>query len=631
ARLAGERARAEPLLAGRLVSRHTAAVGVNVALEIPLARAGETRRAVTEARRIVDDLRENHPELRVGLTGIAAINDAFAVATRQDLQTLLPLMLSVLVVAMILLLRSVRGTVLALLGVSLSALIAMGVAGWLGVKLTPSTAAAPIIILTVAVADAMHLLIGYFSARRDGLPRRPALARSMDEHAWPIFLTSLTTAIAFLALNSSNSPQLRYLGSMAAFGVMCAWLFTVLVLPVLVMQGPPAMGAAFRKAQRSLHGLARFLIARRRVAAVVVVAVLLPLGAQTFSLRINETFYKDFGERVPVRADTEFAIDRLSGPCNVMWMLDTGKAGGVHDPAFMARADGFVRWLEQQEDVAHVTAATTLLRRIDAAVVLGTEPGEGVLPERADAIEAYLSIYADTSPEGRGLRQLVSADRSALRVMAVLGDVDNARLRAVTTGAEAYLRDHVPTAAAPLSTGACSMFAVLAHRNIRAMFLGTGLAFGLIALCLMGALASIRLGLVSLVPNALPPFVAFGVWALLYDEVGLAASVVTATSLGVIVDATVHILTHYRAARIAGMPPDRAISHSLGQCGTAIGAGAVILISGFAMLGLSSFRVTQDLGLLTATALTVAIIVDFLLLPPLLLLTERQGRKTPRE
>lgn len=357
---------------------------------------------------------------------------------------------------------------------------------------------------------------------------------------------------------------------------------------------------------------------------------MIALIIQIFTLRINEDFFRDFSERVPVRTDTEFAIDRLGGVCEVTWMLDSEKPDGVHDPDFMKRADRFVRWLERQPDVTHVMAVTALLRRLDAAVVPGTAPGAGVLPGRADAIEAYLNLYADTAPEGTGLRHLVSAERSALRIGAVLGDVDNNRLRTISRRAEAYLHAHVSTARTPVATGACSMFGEIAHRNIRSMFLGNGHRLRPHRAVPHGGAAQRAPGrAISLAPNILPPFAAFGVWALLRDEVGLAASVITATSLGVIVDATVHILTHCRKARTAGMRPHEAVAHSLDQCGAAIFAGAAILIAGFAVLGLSSFRITQDLGLLTAIALTTAILVDFLLLPPLLLLTDRSERRAP--
>lgn len=614
---------AEPMLVGRLVSTRTHAVGINISLDLPRRRPGEDRRAVQAARKIKAEILAGHPGWRVGVTGVAPINTAFAVAARQDLFTLTPVMGAALAVLMMIALRSAMGMVLALSGVALSAMIAMGAAGWWGLGLTPPTAAAPVIILTVAVADAMHLLVGYFSARRRGLALRPAMASSLSTHAFPVLLTSVTTAIGFLALNFSDSPPFRHLGNMAALGVGCAFLFSIFVLPAAVLLSPERMGRRFRSARASLNGLASMLIRHPRIIAVLMLGATAALIWQIPGLRINETFYKDFGERVPVRADTQFAIDRLSGACDVLWMLDTGEQGGVHDPKFMAAADGFVGWLGEQKDVAHVTAATRLLRRLDAAVV-GEKPGEGQLPQRADAIEAYLDLFEQSAPKGQGLRHLVDTKRSALKVTAVLGEVDSRRLREITASAENYLAKNVPTVGAPVSTGACSMFGEVAHRNIRAMYGGTALAFGLIALCLMAALNHVRLGGVSLVSNMLPPAAAFGIWALMADEAGLAASVVTATSLGIIVDATVHLLTHYRMGRRRGMPASEALRYTFAQCGTAILFGGMVLIAGFAVLGLSSFRITQELGLITALALTAAIIVDFLLLPSLLLLTDRR-------
>jgi predicted RND superfamily exporter protein len=136
----------------------------------------------------------------------------------------------------------------------------------------------------------------------------------------------------------------------------------------------------------------------------------------------------------------------------------------------------------------------------------------------------------------------------------------------------------------------------------------------------MIALKSVRLGLISLVPNLVPPIMAFGVWAVLVGEIGLASSVVTATALGIIVDATVHFLSKYqRAQKYHGADAEAAVRYAFSTVGTALWVTTAILIAGFAVLSLSTFKINATLGQLTAITLFMAIVVDFLLLPALLL------------
>ena len=147
----------------------------------------------------------------------------------------------------------------------------------------------------------------------------------------------------------------------------------------------------------------------------------------------------------------------------------------------------------------------------------------------------------------------------------------------------------------------------------------------LISLTLVVALRSFKLGLVSMVPNLAPAVVTFGTWSLFVGEVGLASSVVTATSLGLIVDATVHFLSKYiRARREHGDSPEDAVRYAFHTVGTALWVTTAIVVLGFSVLALSDFTVNASMGLMTAFAVASALIIDFVMLPPLLLAVDRR-------
>jgi predicted RND superfamily exporter protein len=152
------------------------------------------------------------------------------------------------------------------------------------------------------------------------------------------------------------------------------------------------------------------------------------------------------------------------------------------------------------------------------------------------------------------------------------------------------------------------------------MFSGNLVAILLIAAIMVGALRSLPYGLLSLAPNIVPLVLTFGIWALLVGEVGMAAATVSATSLGIIVDNTVHFLIKYMAERRDhGLDAAAAVRHAFDVVGPAVLANTVILVLGFGVLAYSTFRVTGQMGTLTAMAIAVALFVDFILLPALLL------------
>ncbi len=153
------------------------------------------------------------------------------------------------------------------------------------------------------------------------------------------------------------------------------------------------------------------------------------------------------------------------------------------------------------------------------------------------------------------------------------------------------------------------------------MLRGNLLAVILIAGIMVLSLRSLSLGALSMIPNAVPILMTFGIWALTVGQVGMAAATVSATSLGIIVDNTVHFMTKYlRARRERGFDQPEAIRYAFRTVGAAIAANAVILALGFAVLAASTFRINAEMGLLTALAIVIALAVDFLLLPALLLI-----------
>ena len=167
------------------------------------------------------------------------------------------------------------------------------------------------------------------------------------------------------------------------------------------------------------------------------------------------------------------------------------------------------------------------------------------------------------------------------------------------------------------------MFATLGQRNIRSMLWGTALALVMISIILIFALRSVKIGLVSLLPNLAPAAMGFGLWGLFVGEVGLGHSVVTAMTLGIVIDDSVHFLSKYlRARRENNMSAEDAVVYAFRTVGRALLITTLILTFGFLVLATSSFALNSDMGLLTAVIISLALIADFFFLPPLLIKLE---------
>jgi predicted RND superfamily exporter protein len=613
---------AEPLLRDRLISPDMATTGINVTLQYPDKDLSEVADATAAARNLADRIEQAHPDLEVALTGVSALNNAFAEATIADAVTLFPAMFVVLVLVIWLIVRSVAGTAATLAVISLATVTALGVAGWAGITLSPFSGSAPVVILTLALADSIHILVSQIAAMRSGKPKGAAIREAVRTNFLAVTVTSGTTIVGFLALNFSDAPPFNDLGNIVAIGIAAAWLFSLTFFPAflsLVPFGVPRRNGMDRAMKRVLGVTADTVIRHYRLVLLGFAGLVAAAAALIPSVELNDQWVNYFDERVEFREDTEFAMENLTGLYLVEFSVPAAEPGAISDPDYLNTLDAFATFLRAQPDVLHVYAYTDVVRRLNMNMN-GDDPEFYAIPDSREAAAQYLLLYELSLPYGLDLNDRVSLDKSATRVTVALPELSTAGVLDVSGRAEQWMAANGPAFMAPTATGAPILFSHISERNIRDMFGGNLIAIVLIAAIMVGALRSLPYGLLSLIPNIVPLVLTFGIWALLVGEVGMAAATVSATSLGIIVDNTVHFLIKYMAGRKnRGLDAAAAVRHAFDVVGPAVMANTVILVLGFGVLAYSTFRVTGQMGTLTALAIAVALFVDFILLPALLL------------
>ncbi len=619
----------DPIILHRIISKDAKTTAVNVTLTLPQKSLEEVPKAVNGARRLVTKIQADFPELEMAITGMAPMSNAFSEASLDDLSTLIPIMYGVLMLAMIVLLRSVAATISTMMVIGLSAATAMGIAGWTGVLLTPPSVIAPTIILTIAIADSVHILISMRQQMRLGVSRRDAIVESLRINFQPIFLTSLTTIIGFLSLNFSDAPPFRDLGNITAVGTAAAWIYSVLFLPAIIAVLPfkvKAVSSPDARPGDAISKLATFVISRQRVLLWGMTGVVIVLAVMVPRIELNDQFVNYFDESIKFRADTEFAIKNLSGIYQHQYSVTADDSQGINNPEYLVGLGRFTDWLRSQSEVVHVQTMSDTMKRLNKNLH-GDDADWYRLPDSRELAAQYLLLFEMSLPYGLDLNNQINVDKSATQLIATLKDMSTRESRDLQDRAQSWLKANMPSSATVEATGSFVMFSFISERNIEGMLVGTTLALILISVSLLGALRSFRLGMISLVPNLVPPIMAFGIWFLLVGQVNMASSVVAATALGIIVDATVHFLSKYRRARVQrGDDSTAAVRYAFETVGTALWVTTAILVAGFAILMLSAFEINKSLGALTAITLACALAADFLLLPAILMLVDKDKK-----
>lgn len=618
----------DPQLVGALITADGIVTAVNVTLQFPEKSISEVPRSVNAARALRDQIEREFPHLDVHLTGIAMINNAFAEASLNDMGFLIPVMIVLIFVVTTMALGSLSATGATMVLITLSSAIGVGVAGFLGIRLTGPSVVAPIVILTLAIADSIHILTSMRIALGKGLEKRAAIAAAIHDNFLPIGITSVTTMVGFLALQTADSPPLRDFGLISAVGILAAWFLSLTLLPALLYY--VKLEPVSKQSEQLMRRLMRkhSVFVRRYVwrLPLVISLVCLVLVMQIPGLELSDHWREYFAPRIEFRSESDKTIDHF-GYYPVEFTVSSPAPGGINEPDYLEMLDAFSTFLSGQPDVMHVASMTDLLKRLNKSLHEDDET-YFALPKAKDEASQFLLLYELSLPLGFDLTNQVNLDKSATRVTALLsGKISTKRLHTFLEDSDVWFEEN-GQGYGVTATGIPVLFTFLAKRNVESTVRGIALAILAIALIMMVALRSVAYGALSLIPNALPLLAVFGIWATLVGTIGLSSSVTASIALGIVVDDTVHFLSKYiRIRRERSLSAPAAIRHTFNTVGSALIINTVVLSLGIFVMTFSAFKVNSDFGLLTSLTIVLALFFDFYLLPPLLLLMDRYSRK----
>lgn len=623
-------ARQSSFLAGRMVSDDGRVATIYSEIvwrgEHPLQ---ELQEVVAHAEEVKRQLEQAHPGLQVYLTGDVMLQSSLLGAASQSLIQLYPI---IMLLGTLILWYCFRSVLLITSGFAIviaSTLFTLGAAGWSGVIFNDTSVLAVILVFVIVLADMVHINTSYLAFLQQGDDKLSAMQKSLEVNLVPIFLTSLTTTIGFLCLNTCVSPPLRTMGNLASVGIVSGFFFTLFLLPAAVTLFNLRLPRYTPPLRQAMDRLADFVI--RHPTRIIVATLVISLCTVPF-IPLNR-FHDDpityFKAETPFRQAIDFTTEHLTERQQLIFSIHAASEQGTHERAFVQTLDRFQDWLRQQPEVSRVMGYPDLLKTLNRTLH-GDQNSQYRLPEDSELIAQYLLLYEMSVPEGQGLTDFLSHDRQSARVTVVTRPLQSDGLIALEQRSRQWLEQQLPGHRITHSS-IDLLFAHLSQDVVSSMISGSLLSVILIALCLQAGVRSVRYGLISLIPNALPAAIVYGLWGLLSGKVNMAVAVTFSMSLGIIVDDTVHVLSKYLHALRKGMTPEQALRSTLHDAGVALVITSAIIASGLLVLTLSDYGVHAIMGLITAPIILLALALDLLLLPAILLKMSQRTPARPQE
>ncbi|HAS8472358.1 efflux RND transporter permease subunit [Vibrio vulnificus] len=612
-------AMSEPLLVNALVSEKGDVAVINITMQMPgVDETAEVNEVVAYVEQMLSHYRAEYPDVTIYKAGIIAMNHSFAMAAQNDSATLVPTMLLVILVFLTIMLRSFL-SVLATLVVIIGAIVAtLGIVGWAGMFLHVASVNVPTLIMTLAVADCVHVIASMRHFMRQGMPKSQAIHRSVTLNFVPIIITSVTTAIGFLMMNMSDSPVLRDFGNLSALGVMIACVLSLSLLPALLNLLPVRFSAKqAAKSSDIMDKLADLVVHRRNVLLPLSIVVIAGSAALIPYNKVNDESVKYFDTSSEFRQAADFMEQRIGGMTTMSIAIKTHQSQGIASPEFLEVLGEFTRWLREQPETDHVASLSDIYKRLNKNMH-GDDSAYYALPAERELAAQYLLLYEMSLPFGLDLNNQVNVDKSSVKLQLTVKNLGSVELVALEERIYQWFASHAPRYQVVASSPSL-MFAHIGETNMASMLSTLPITLILISALMIFALRSWRLGVISLVPNIAPAVIGFGLWALISGEINLGLSVVVTLTLGIVVDDAVHFLAKYQHARKEGQNAEQAVRYAFHTVGRALWITTVVLVAGFSVLAMSQFRLNSDMGQLSAIVIFVALVIDFVLLPSLLM------------
>ena len=614
----------EELAYGAIISKDKKTSLINIVFDPPRKDIeAEYQESLNYVLGFLEEARKNHPEVDLIISGIVYMEYQSPMLLKAQMPKLMPTAILVILLTLFLLLRSLVAVAGSFLVILMSVVSAMGSIGFMSGDIAQPFIMVPILIATLAVADCVHLFTLYFQNLDSSRKSKEAMLESLKLNLQPLFLTSLTTAIGFLSLNLAPVEPLRGIGNGVAVGVFLAFIFTVLLLAPIVSYFNVKQSKNINFQKNIARKLGRFSIKNYKKLLVIVPVISCFLMAFIPLNKTNDNPLEFYSERYTTSAaDSKWISQRIGGTFPVSYELNS--QGIVSDPEFLREVDKFSEWLASNKEVLHVSSLSKIMKNLNKTLH-GKQEKWNVIPTEPDLSAQYLFFYEMSLPYGLDLTNSISQNKESIKLVASLKELGSLEYREFAKKVENYASQNMPEDMVSIGTGTRPIFAFMSNMLITQLIYALGIGIVLITATIILFFRSLRYGMLTSVTNLLPIGVAFGIWAIVSGEISMLVGIGMGTTLGIIVDFTVHFLSKYlHARRQKNLSAEEAVEYAFETVGFALIITSFSLILGFLVLLQAFFIPIHGFVLFSSIAFLSALIIDLLLFPALLITWDKR-------
>lgn len=611
----------DPAIKGYLVDKNSKLALIFAHLVSSNVQTLKYKSIVKEARELLKE--HEGGDLSFYLTGKAALNYGFEEVSMGDVQTILPLLLLLIVGYLYYVFRSLKAMVLPFCIVFTTVTATLGLGFWLGIHFSAILAILPIILVAIGIADSVHIMVNFFQFRGQQQEKSLAIENTIKKNFVPTFLTSFSTSIGLFSLMATKLIPIKHLGLLAGIGCMLAWLFTMFFLIPLLLKIDYKIPPIFVEKKTSSLLSQKFFHLIKSYRLPIVLVTFLFAGFSLYmakDIRTNADPDSYFSEEAEISKANEAVKRHVGGSAGPDLIIDAGGVDKAKDPNFLKKVSEFNQWLRSLEPVNNTVSVLDIIKKMNQ-VLHNNQEDYYKIPESQNEVAQYLFLYTLSVPPGMDINNRISLDYSALRISLLWTVYD--------TQTWAIYRDKIKAKAKELGldlkiAGKANLFQDMIDYVVETFIRSIFMAMAFVALCLTLFFGSLKIGLISLIPNVLPLTFGAATMALFGMDLNLGTSLVASVCLGIAVDDTIHFLSNYYKHEALGWDQEKNITTIFEYTGSALIITTLILSSAFGLYIFGDFLPNVNFGILCAVTLMAALLVDLIFLPAFMLMLKKE-------
>ena len=598
------------------------------------AKSEEERKFLTDAEnhKLLDAIhaivkKYNSDDFQIYVAGSPAVNNSLKAQMQADMQKFMRITFLIIIVFLFIMFRRVTAVLYPLLVIVLSLLATVGTMAWAGTAFKLPTQIVPSLLLAVSIGATVHILSIFFDRFNKTADKRDALSYALGHSGLAIAMTSVTTAIGVGSFYGSEVAPIADLGIYASLGVMISLFLTLTLLPALL-----AITKIKPKANKTAGKLDAFM---KRLAVIPVkyykaiiagsaILVVLALFASTkIELSHNPLYWFQPGDYD--RVSTEVIDAAMHGSVTMEVVVDTKKENGWNDPERLNTLNALSEKLETYTDkytqIGKVVSLATIVKETNRALHENKEEFYSI-PQDANLVSQELLLFENSGSDD--LEDVVDSQFSKARITIKLPWTDAVKAHDVleyvkSEAQKAFPKDEVTT------TGMIPLlihtFAGAVHSSVTSYII----AFVLITFMMIFILGSVRIGLLSMIPNLTPIILGLFIMVIKPIPLDMFTLLIGSIAIGLAVDDTIHFMHNFKRYYLETKDAAKAIEHTFYTTGKAMVITSIVLSLGFYAYMMANMISVQNFGLLTGSVILFALLADLLLAPALMMVVTKRG------